>query len=126
MRCLARSVSGFERLGLRAPFVRLQPVLARRSPMATLRQPGRERARDDAEHRRNDHHRKQRRCDRERGVLARSERVERNDHVVMVGEGETEKDDCGEDEKANFQEANHPSLMLDPPRTRQSNPNRLF
>lgn len=39
---------GLKRLGLCAPFVRLNAALARRSPMAPLRHPGRERARNDA------------------------------------------------------------------------------
>ena len=61
--------------------------------MAPLRQPGRARARDDAEHGRDNHHREQRRSDRERRAVGGSEWVERNGHEIAIGESETEKDD---------------------------------
>src|SRR5258708_31932668 len=78
--------------------------------MPPLREPSRQRARNDAEYGRDDHHREERRGDRERGIVGAGERVERNRHEVAVGEGETEKDDRAENEDGDFQKANHASL----------------
>ena len=69
--------------------------------MAPLRQPGRQRARNDAKHGRDNHHCKQRRRDRERRIVGGGKRVERNGYELAIGEGKTEKDDGaeGEDER---------------------------
>ena len=61
--------------------------------MAPLRQPGCERARDNAEHGRDDGDSVERRVDRQRSMVNRSERIERNGHQVMVGERETQQDE---------------------------------
>jgi AraC-like DNA-binding protein len=69
-------LGGLQRLGLGSPFVRLDPALARGPPMAPLRQPGRERAGDNAKHGGDDDDRIERRVDRKRGVVDRRERIE--------------------------------------------------
>src|SRR5271154_3649425 len=102
---------GLKRLSLRAPFVRLHPTLARGSPMPPLREPSRQRARNDAEHGRDNHHCEERRRDRERGIVGAGEWVERNRHEVAVGEGKTEKDDSADNEDGDFEKANHASLI---------------
>ena len=56
-------MGGLKRLSLRAPFVRLDSGFGARLPMAPLRQPGCERARDDAKHGRDNHDREERRRD---------------------------------------------------------------
>ena len=70
--------------------------------MTTLRQPSRERARDNPEHGGCDHHGEQRRGDRKRGVFPWGERVERNGDELTVGEGEGENGDSddGEDDES--------------------------
>src|ERR1700722_11064577 len=97
--------------------------------MASLRQPGCKGARNDAEHGCDDHDSKERRLDRECGAVARREWIERNGHEIAIGECKTEKDNRAKNEKGDFQEANHTSLILRPVElslssSRSNGPNR--
>src|SRR3984957_4716680 len=79
--------------------------------MASLRQPGCKRARNDAEHGCDDHDSKERRLDRECGAVARREWIERNGHEIAIGECKTEQDNRAKNENGDFQETNHTSLI---------------
>src|ERR1700722_3330320 len=114
------STSGFQRLGLRTPFFGPHAVFARGPAGVPLRQPCRECARNDAEHGGDNHHRKQRRRDRQRGVVDGSEWVERNDHIMTIGEGETQKDEGDEGKEGDSKEANNEILSRPTRRERAS------
>ena len=79
--------------------------------MASLRQPGGERAGDDAEHRGHDRNRKQRRRYRVGRVADRAERIERHADNLPVGEGEQQQKDRDNGEKDDLHEANHACLV---------------
>ena len=78
--------------------------------MAALRQPGRKSASHHAERGEDDDHREQGRRDRERRIVARAERVERNRHDLAVGECEEKQDKRNDGEDGIFHYADHAGL----------------